>query len=61
MGVSLLELHLVALEFASTFDFSALGDPRLVKPKAGITLNAPEMSLGVSLRGISSNGLREAA
>jgi cytochrome P450 len=61
MGVSLLELHLVALEFASTFDFSALSDPRLVKPKAGITLNAPEMSLGVSLRGVASDGLREAA
>ncbi len=61
MGVSLLELHLVAMEFASAFNFSASDDPRLVKPKAGITLNAPPMLLGVAPRGVVSNGLQEAA
>jgi cytochrome P450 len=61
MGVSLLELHLVALEFASAFNFSSLSDPRLNMPKAGITLNAPQMVLGVSPRGVQSDGLQEAA
>ena len=61
MGVSLLELHLIVLEFACAFDFSLMTPKAELTPKVGITLNAPEMVIGVSIAGTESSKLRNAA
>jgi cytochrome P450 len=61
MGVSMLELHLIVLEMASTFNFTQLTPASKLKPRAGITLNAPEMNIGVIPVGLLSHGLEEAA
>ncbi len=61
MGVSLLELHLITLEFAAAFDFTQLTAASDLKPKPGITLNAPEMTMGVKIRGEQQHELHEAA
>jgi cytochrome P450 len=61
MGVSLLELHLITLEFATAFDFSQLTSPTMLSPRPGITLNAPEMSMAVKVRGSPGSSMQEAA
>jgi cytochrome P450 len=61
MGVSLLELHLVALEFASTFNFAVDREMQIGEPIAGITLNAPEMLMHVAPRGVGDRAFAEAA
>jgi cytochrome P450 len=61
MGVSMLELHLIALEFASSFDFKLLTPSHSLLPRPGITLNAPPMEIGVSLRGEEKMKINKAA
>ena len=41
MGLAFLELQLITLEMAASFDFTCKNEGRIPKPHTGITLNAP--------------------
>jgi hypothetical protein len=61
MGVALLELQLVALEFATAFEFESTHAARSYAPTAGITLGAPPIELAVRVRGLGQSALTKAA
>jgi cytochrome P450 len=61
MGVSLLELHLITLELAGAFNFNQMTPDVELAPRAGITLNAPKMMIGLSPVGEMEASLRRAA
>lgn len=54
MGVAMVELQVIALETAAAFELGVSKKQRLV-PRAGITLNAPEMLLDVDLSNANSH------
>ena len=61
MGVAILELQLVALEFAAAFDLEVLDDLRNLRPKSGITLSAPSISIGVHIHDVDEKAVGKAA
>lgn len=61
MGVALLELQLVALEFAAAFEFESSHAARSYIPAAGITLGAPPIELTVRVRGLAQPAMTRAA
>lgn len=50
MGVSLLQLQVLALEIASAFEFALVGDGPLGQPKPSITLIPPRMEMTIRPR-----------
>lgn len=61
MGVAILELQLIALEFAAAFDLEVLDDLRNLKPKSGITLSAPSIPVGVHVLDVDDKSFVRAA
>lgn len=61
MGVALLELQLVALEFAAAFEFESAHAARSFTPTAGITLGAPPIEITVRVRGLGQSAMTKAA
>ena len=50
MSLGLLELQIMALEIASTFDLFLMERPTSLKPKAQITIIPPKIRLSATLR-----------
>jgi cytochrome P450 len=62
MGVALLELQLIVLEFCAAFRMTLPASPAKPEiPKPGVILSAPELEVCVELRGHPGGGLRVAA
>lgn len=61
MGVALLELQLIALEFASTLDLESVKPWQIYHPVPGVTLGAPPIAIGVRVRGLEKSALTRAA
>lgn len=61
MGVALLELQLVALEFASALELERARPWTSDRPTPGITLSAPPMEIVVHVRGLEKRTLTRAA
>jgi cytochrome P450 len=61
MGVALLELQLVALEFAASLSFRSPAPTKTLCPSAAITLLAPPIEIEVGLRDSQRFAFQEAA
>ena len=61
MGVAILELQLIALEFAAAFDLEVMDDLRNLKPKSGITLSAPSIPIRIHIRDVDDRAYVQAA
>ena len=51
MGVGLLELQLIALEFATAFDLTVVSQVPAPRPKPSVTLIPPEIRIEAHPRG----------
>lgn len=61
MGVALLELQLIALEFASAFEFESVKPWHTHRPTPGITLSSPPIEIAIRVRGIERRAFTRAA